>query len=360
MAVRSPRILSICTGAGGLDLGVKLACPAARTVCYVEREAFAVAELVAAMEAACLDEAPVWSDLGSFDGTAWRGRVDWLIGGIPCQPHSTASNQRRGADDERDLWPAAARVIREVQPAVVFLETWMASFGTISTRLGQSYRDWATGLRRDYSRRLRSAPRIRDSGSSLWATATADASTSDRGEWTGRYYRREDGTKVTTALSHQVGQWPTALATDGDKASKQHGSGTLSLPMMARLWPTITVSDGAETGYHGNGDLKLSRATRMWGTPLARDHKDGSTENIPATSFLSRQVQHSPLARMTSKDGHTCSPRCRRLNPLFVERLMGWPGGWTLLPTGLRDYESSVTEWSRWWRLMRSALSRLG
>ena len=122
MAVRSPRILSICTGAGGLDLGVKLACPAARTVCYVEREAFAVAELVAAMEVACLDEAPVWSDLGSFDGTAWRGRVDWLIGGIPCQPHSTASNQRRGAEDERDLWPDAARVIREVQPSLVFLE----------------------------------------------------------------------------------------------------------------------------------------------------------------------------------------------------------------------------------------------
>ncbi len=49
VALCSSRILSICIGAGGLDLGVRLALPDARTVCYVEREAFAVANLVAAM-----------------------------------------------------------------------------------------------------------------------------------------------------------------------------------------------------------------------------------------------------------------------------------------------------------------------
>ena len=298
----------------------------------------------------------------SAPSTARRGVAAW-IGSLeesPASPTPPPATKGGGPRTSGTSGPLPPESSGKSGPPSSSSKTWMESFGTISTPLGQSYRDWATGLRRDYSRRLRSAPRIRDSGSSLWATATADASTSDRGEWNGRYYRREDGTKVTTALSHQVGQWPTALATDGDKASKQHGSGTPSLPMMARLWPTVTVSDGAETGYHGNGDLKLSGATRMWGTALARDHKDGSTENVPANSFLSRQVQHSPLARMTSKDGHTCSPKCRRLNPLFVEKLMGWPGGWTLLPTGLRDYESSATEWSRWWRLMRSALSRLG
>ena len=121
MAVRSPTVLSICSGAGGLDLGVKLARPDARVVCYVEREAFAVANLVAAMEAGFLDEAPIWSDLRTFRGRPWRGKVDWLVGGIPCQPHSTAG-QRQGASDERDLWPDAARIIGEVRPGVVFLE----------------------------------------------------------------------------------------------------------------------------------------------------------------------------------------------------------------------------------------------
>ena len=75
MAVRTPTVLSVCTGAGGLDLGFRAAHPAARTVCYVEREAFPVVNLVAAMEANLLDAAPLWDDLRTFDGTPWRGKT---------------------------------------------------------------------------------------------------------------------------------------------------------------------------------------------------------------------------------------------------------------------------------------------
>jgi len=114
-------ILSICSGIGGLDLGVHMASEDARTICYVEREAFAIASLVEAMEAGRLDQAPVWTDLRTFDGLAWRGVVDTLIGGIPCQPHSIAGLQR-GEDDERDLWPDTARIIADIQPGRVFLE----------------------------------------------------------------------------------------------------------------------------------------------------------------------------------------------------------------------------------------------
>ena len=121
MAVHTPTVISICTGAGGLDLGFRLAHPAARTVCYVEREAFPVVNLVAAMEANLLDAAPVWDDLQTFDGSPWRGVVDWLIGGIPCQPHSVAG-KKRGAADERNLWPDARRVIGECLPGAIFLE----------------------------------------------------------------------------------------------------------------------------------------------------------------------------------------------------------------------------------------------
>lgn len=120
MAVH-PNILSICTGGSGLDLGVRLACEGACTVCYVEREAFAVANLVATIQAGLMDDAPVWSDLTTFDGTAWRGTVDWLIGGIPCQPHSNVG-PRTGETDERNLWPDTARIIREVHPRIILLE----------------------------------------------------------------------------------------------------------------------------------------------------------------------------------------------------------------------------------------------
>lgn len=114
-------VLSICTGGGGLDLGLELAIPSARTVCMVEGEAFAVAHLVSAMEAAIMAPAPVWSDARTFDGRAWRGCVDGLIGGIPCQPHSLAG-RKRGSHDERDLWSSARRIIVQSRPWFVLIE----------------------------------------------------------------------------------------------------------------------------------------------------------------------------------------------------------------------------------------------
>lgn len=80
----------------GLDLlGARL-----RTVCYVEREAAAAAQLVRLMEAGALDSAPVWSDLSTFNAAAWRGCVDWLIAGFPCQDISIAG-RRAGLDGGR-------------------------------------------------------------------------------------------------------------------------------------------------------------------------------------------------------------------------------------------------------------------
>ncbi|MBY3162099.1 DNA cytosine methyltransferase [Rhizobium laguerreae] len=123
VALRSEHlnILSICTGGGGLDLGVELAVPCARSVCMVEREAFAVAQLVSAMEAGLMAPAPIWSDARTFDGRAWRGAVDGLIGGIPCQPHSVAG-RKRGSLDERDLWSAARRIIVQSRAWFVLIE----------------------------------------------------------------------------------------------------------------------------------------------------------------------------------------------------------------------------------------------
>lgn len=104
------RVLSVCTGGAGLDLGFELAFPGARSVCLVEREAFAVAHLVSAMQAGLMAPAPVWSDARTFDGRPWRGHVDFVIGGIPCQPHSVAG-KRLARDDPRDLWGSFRRIV---------------------------------------------------------------------------------------------------------------------------------------------------------------------------------------------------------------------------------------------------------
>jgi len=87
----------------------------------VEIEAFACANLVAKMEAGELDAAPIWTDIKSFDGGAFRGRVDILTGGFPCQPFSVAG-YRNIDDDPRHLFPYILNTIRDVQPELVFLE----------------------------------------------------------------------------------------------------------------------------------------------------------------------------------------------------------------------------------------------
>lgn len=114
-----PRVLSLCAGIGGIDLGLRAL--GARTVCYVEREAFAASALVARMETAELDSAPIWDDITTFDARAWRGAVDLVVGGYPCQPFSVAG-RRRGDADERHLWPDVLRVLVDSGAPLLFCE----------------------------------------------------------------------------------------------------------------------------------------------------------------------------------------------------------------------------------------------
>jgi DNA (cytosine-5)-methyltransferase 1 len=113
--------IALCAGVGGLELGLHIAEPGYRTVCYVEREVAAAATLVARMADTALDEAPLWDDLKTFDGRPWRGKVDIVTAGYPCQPFSFAG-RKRGKKDPRHLWPEISRIIKEVDPEWVYCE----------------------------------------------------------------------------------------------------------------------------------------------------------------------------------------------------------------------------------------------
>lgn len=120
------RTISFCSGFAGLDLGFDAACEylgiAARTVAYVEWEAYAASLLLARMEDKALAPAPVWcGDLGRLDGREFRGRIDALLAGFPCQPHSVAGS-RKGIADERWIWDDIARFVRDSGVGIVVLE----------------------------------------------------------------------------------------------------------------------------------------------------------------------------------------------------------------------------------------------
>ena len=112
--------VSICTGLGGLELGVKNVAKT-RTVMYVENEITAAQILAQRIKERNLDDAPVWSNLRTFRGEELYGKVDILIGGFPCQPFSVAG-KRLGDDDPRNLWHEVKRIARELGHPALFLE----------------------------------------------------------------------------------------------------------------------------------------------------------------------------------------------------------------------------------------------
>jgi DNA (cytosine-5)-methyltransferase 1 len=113
--------LGLCAGYGGIELGLKRIFHALRTVAFCEIEGFAIANLVAKMEAGLLDAAPIWSDLKTFPWPEFSGKVDIFTGGYPCQPFS-AAGKRLGRRDPRHLWPYISTGIRALRPRLVFVE----------------------------------------------------------------------------------------------------------------------------------------------------------------------------------------------------------------------------------------------
>lgn len=109
--------LSLFSGAGGGLLASRLL--GWRTVCAVEINRHRRDCLLARQDDGSLEPFPIWDDICTFDGLPWRGRIDVVSGGYPCQAYSTAARGRNTADD---LWPEMRRVVAEIAPRYVFAE----------------------------------------------------------------------------------------------------------------------------------------------------------------------------------------------------------------------------------------------
>ena len=177
---------------------------------------------------------------------------------------------------------------------------------------------------------------------------------------------------------------PNGHGARGGTMGNGHQSGASLDAVASAMWSTPRTSDTNGTGAHGAGGVDLRTQADAWPTPGANDHKgsaregqrrgqlDEATEQhwqTPATdSFRSRggdrkdemgldqQARVFPSSRPDQEAAPSGSASCAtaptsrpRLNPVFVEWLMGWPLGWT-------DFAPVGTEWSRWSPRMRSCL----
>lgn len=164
--------------------------------------------------------------------------------------------------------------------------------------------------------------------------------------------------------------WSTPRSSDAEKGgpNQAFGAGGTPLPAQATQWYAPNVPNGGRslaedtspTGMTADGakrQVGLENQARQWATPTSlnfdKSHQPGNSRSQNQNMELARGL-YSRLARATVKTGVTSSKERRSLNPLFVEWLMGWPPGWTLL--AWIDFACSATELSRYRQRMRCAL----
>jgi DNA (cytosine-5)-methyltransferase 1 len=112
--------LALFAGAGGGILGGKLL--GWRTICAVEWEKYPASVLLARQNQKLLPTFPIWDDVQTFDGRPWRGIVDVVSGGFPCQDISSAG-RGAGIEGERSsMWKHMARIIKEAEPTYAWIE----------------------------------------------------------------------------------------------------------------------------------------------------------------------------------------------------------------------------------------------
>jgi len=220
--------LALFAGAGGGILGGKLL--GWRTVCAVEWQPFCIGVLSQRQNDKILPAFPIWDDVCTFDGRPWRGLVDVVSGGFPCQDLSTAG-KGRGLDGERSgLWREMARVVDEVRPRFVFVENSPAllvrGFERVLGDLATMGFDARWGV---LSGRHVGAPHARER---LWVVAHANERA---------LLPEPDSRKHLTANTPRCG----FAGNDHDGGNARRDTAKLTVPAAWKLEPTLDrVADG--------------------------------------------------------------------------------------------------------------------
>ena len=191
-----------------------------------------------------------------------------------------------------------------------------------------------------FERRMSVRP-IAGNASSSWPTARAAEA-----KGVAYQYDQGDHNKPRLSLTGEAENWPTARANDPEKRGDISNDPRHGLPAIAQHWAT-PVADEVKSGTRNHQGRSLNKEVHTWATPTASDDEHKVTVNSlqpglvgEVDRFSGRPVQEA--LKIGGKLSKSDQPSLPRLNPLFVEWMMGWPQGWLEL-TGSA---SSGTEWS--------------
>jgi hypothetical protein len=288
--------------------------------------------------------ATAYEDIKETDFSVYRGRIDIITGGFPCQPYSTAG-KRLGKEDERHLWPEMLRAIREVQPRWVVGEnvSGLLNWKLKGTKSGRLYfqlqvstlRTDATGSGLLLTPTILPTPRANQvNGCNLNSESLA---------------RRKKGNLEEVVAGWVTGLLPTPQAIDGNgngrelrlkkdcnRNPNQPGSWRGDLKDFAAigLLPTPISSPSMDQTVEGTRKLLASRDRKqgnliesivmMLPTPATRDYKGARSKE--ALEASGRNHTNS------LPDAFAQTGISSQLNPQFVAEMMGFPTDWTELP----------------------------
>lgn len=259
----------------------------------------------------------------------WRGKIDVLSGGFPCQPFSLAG-QRKGADDNRYLWPQMLRVIREIRPTWVVGENVAGiltmvqpgaevEVGGQSSLFGEDYRKRVLHRQeyvieticRDLEREgyavqpllipacAVGAPHRRDR---IWFIATVQT----------QGLKRCNSQGKTEFMPLEL--LPTPMATDIHHAERV-------AELKKRGAKGQRCRDKGEAGANGLTDGMDFHG--LLPTPTASDKNTGTTKERKDVASRMSDLKHN-IAHQYGRNS--------QLNPRFVAEMMGFPVDWTVLP----------------------------
>ena len=294
--------LALFAGAGGGILGGHLL--GWRTVCAVEWEAYPASVLVARQNDKILPTFPIWDDVQTFDGKPWRGIVEVVSGGFPCQDISAAGG---GLESQE----------KEVQCG----DTWHG----LLARYDQNTHLWRTvqcSLLEDLEQSLEIFPKWGMTRNGVcWERPMLELDTNEK----------ESGSLQKIPNNLDFFHTPNTTGLDGGSNSRKALKNRL-------MFPTPMAKEG-----NGSQQFKLTDAIeasmgkpmpemqknphlwqkfQMWPTPVCQDSRHAISRHLdPNNKFWKSNLGEVVMSMETKTTG--------RLNPTWVEWLMGWPQEWT-------------------------------